>query len=91
MPNVKISPRKKKVFRLVEDPRVGREKLPLEELTKDPIQTQKAILAPGLLSRVAGTLGVWGYSREVVDGVAVRGRPSDLWVPASGDGYSRGL
>lgn len=69
MPNLKISPRKKKVFRsriswLVEDPRVGREKLPPGELTKDPIQTQKAILAPGLLSRVAGTLGGLGVQQR---------------------------
>ena len=47
-----------KIASLIEAPMVGREKLPPGELTKDPTQRHKAVMAPGLLSRAVGTL--WG-------------------------------
>ena len=93
---LKYSP-KMKVFRgriswLVEAPRVGREKLPPGEITKEPIQRHKAILAPVSCPEQLGPCGTWGSSREVVaDGVPVKGTPDDLWIPAGCDGCSRGL
>lgn len=65
---------KKKNFRdriswLVEAAKVEREKLPPGELTKDPIQRPKATVAPGLLSRAAGTL----------QGLGVQQRSSSRW------------
>lgn len=47
-----------KIASLIGAPMVGREKLPPGELTKGPTQRHKALMAPGLLSGVVGTL--WG-------------------------------